>query len=412
MNIVIATNEYPPNVYGGAGVHVEYLSRELARLEDHTHTVQVLCFGDQRWQEGNLTVAGVNPGFQPPAQDPRHQRFLETLVRDIVMAGSVSAADIVHCHTWYSHLAGCLLKPLLGARLVLTTHSLEPHRPWKVEQLGSSYQASTWVERTAYENADGVIAVSEAMRRDVQALYRVPQAKIGIIHNGIDVEQYRPTPNPTLVESYGIDHTRPFVLFVGRITRQKGILHLVNAIKFLRPGIQVVLCAGAPDTPDIGREMAAQVEQARTQSPNPIVWVPEMVPREALISLYTHASVFVCPSVYEPFGIINLEAMACQTPVVASAVGGIPEVVVHNDTGLLVPFEAISAHEIEPRDPEQFSMDLAAAVNRLLEDPASLQTMGRQARARVERLFSWRSIAERTLAFYRQLTSATPDAQP
>ena len=406
MHIVLLTNEYPPHVYGGAGVHVEYLSRELASLEGRAHVVKVLCFGDQRFQDGNLTVEGITTQEQPPAQDPRHQKFLETMMCNVVMAGSVREADVIHCHTWYSHLAGCLLKPLLGARLVLTTHSLEPHRPWKAEQLGTAYHASSWVERTAYQNADGVIAVSEAMRRDVHGLYDVTFGKIRVVHNGIDVQQYRPTPNPAVLQSYHIDPTTPFVLFVGRITRQKGIIHLVNAIRYMRPGIQVVLCAGAPDTPEIGEEMAARVEQANRESSNRIIWVPQMVPREDVIVLYTHASIFVCPSVYEPFGIINLEAMACETPVVAAAVGGIPEAVVHGETGLLVPFAPVSAQDFEPRAPEQYSRDLAAAVNRLLDDPGIMHEMGRKARERVERHFSWTSIAQRTLEFYRELTKA------
>jgi alpha-maltose-1-phosphate synthase len=318
----------------------------------------------------------------------------------------VVEADIVHCHTWYSHLAGCLLKSLLGARLVLTTHSLEPHRPWKAEQLGTAYQASAWVERTAYENADGVIAVSESMRRDVHALYDVPLEHMRVIHNGIDVTQYKPTLDVAVLQSYHIDPDRPFVLFVGRITRQKGILHLVEAIRYLRPGVQVVLCAGAPDTAEIALEMAAGVERARAESPHDIIWVPQVVPREDLIRLYTHASVFVCPSVYEPFGIINLESMACETPVVAAAVGGIPEAVVHGETGFLVPFEPVSSQDFEPRVPERFARDLGEAVNRLLDDPETMQEMGRKARARVERFFSWTSIAERTLKFYRELTKA------
>jgi starch synthase len=404
MNIVILTNEYPPYVYGGAGVHVEYLSRELADLEDHAHAVKILCFGDQHFQEGNFTVEGIASDGQPPAQDPRHQKFLEAMVRDIVMAGSVREADIVHCHTWYSHLAGCLLKPLLGARLVLTTHSLEPHRPWKVEQLGTAYHASSWVERTAYQNADGVIAVSDAMRQDVHGLYDVPFEKIHVIHNGIDVQQYKPTPNPAVLQSYHIDPAIPFVLFVGRITRQKGIMHLIHAIQYMRPGIQVVLCAGAPDTPALGEEMATRVEQAGHESSNRIIWVPQMMSREDVIVLYTHASVFVCPSVYEPFGIINLEAMACETPVVASAVGGIPEAVVHGETGLLVPVEPVSPQDFEPRAPEQFARDLASGVNSLLNDLVTMRAMGKRARERVERYFSWSTIAQQTLGFYRELT--------
>ncbi len=406
MNIAILTNEYPPYIYGGAGVHVEYLSRALANVEDHGHVVRVFCFGDQRLQDRNLTVEGVDPHFTPSVQDPRHQRFLETLVRDIVMAGSIAEADVVHCHTWYTHLAGCLLKPLVGARLVLTTHSLEPHRPWKVEQLGTAYHASSWVERTAYDNADGVVAVSEAMKRDVHDLYNVPREKIRVIHNGIDVHQYSPTPDPAVLQSYHIDSNRPFVLFVGRITRQKGIMHLINAIKYMQTGVQVVLCAGAPDTPEIGKEMAERVEQARCESRNAIIWVPQIVPKDDLIRLYTHASIFVCPSVYEPFGIINLEAMACETPVVASAIGGIPEVVVHEETGLLVPLESVSSQDFEPKAPEQFSRDLASAVNSLLDDPTALQAMGRKARERVEKYFSWTSIAQHTVEFYRTLTMA------
>jgi glycogen synthase len=406
MRIVILTNEYPPHVYGGAGVHVEYLTRELARLEEGRHTVEVFCFGDQSAQEGNLTVRGVDPRCPLPAQDERHRRFLDTLLRDLVMAGSVKAADIVHCHTWYSHLAGCLVKQLTGARLVLTTHSLEPHRPWKVEQLGTAYYATTWVERTAYQNADGVVAVSEAMFEDVHALYGVPSEKIRIIHNGIDLDEYRPTRDPAVLARYGIDPHKPYVLFVGRITRQKGIIHLVHAIPHLRPGVQVVLCAGAPDTPEIGREMAKKVEQARRQTGNEVIWISQIVPKEDIIPLYSQAALFICPSVYEPFGIINLEAMACGTPVVASAVGGIKEVVVPELTGLLVPLVPRGPTDFEPKDPEGFARALAAAVNRLLDEPETLKQMGRRSRERVEQYFSWTSIARRTLDFYRELVRA------
>ena len=400
MNIALLTNEYPPYVYGGAGVHVEYLTRELTRVDGGTHRVDVFCFGDQRAHDGNLRVEGVRPPVEIPAQDPRHAKLFATLLQDLVMAGALADVDIVHCHTWYSHLAGCLGRHLQRVPLVLTTHSLEPHRPWKVEQLGTAYDVSSWIERVAYESADGVIAVSESMKRDVHEVYRVALDRIRVIHNGIDLDQYRPTPDLSLLREFQIDPETPYVLFVGRITRQKGIIHLVNAIRHFAPGIQVVLCAGAPDTPEIATEMTAAVERARADSSHAIIWIREMLPKEKVITLYTHAAIFVCPSVYEPFGIINLEAMACETPVVASAVGGIPEVVDHGATGLLVAPEVLSPAEVEPRHPEQFSKDLAGAVNTLVADPALRTKMARAARARVEEQFSWTSVARQTLAFY------------
>lgn len=407
MRIAILTNEYPPYIYGGAGVHVEYLTHELSRVEEGLHTVEVLCFGDQAIQQPNLSVRGVaSTCAAMPAQDPRHLKFFDTMIRDLLMAGSLADVDVVHCHTWYTHLAGCLVKQLTGAKLVLTTHSLEPHRPWKAEQLGTAYQASSWIERTAYQNADGVIAVSQSMRDDVNTLYGVPDDKVRVIHNGIDLNQYAPTPNRTVLAKYRINPEVPYVLFVGRITRQKGIIHLVDAIKHLRPGVQVVLCAGAPDTLEIGREMADRVEQARRDSTNPIVWIPQIVPKADVITLYTHADLFVCPSVYEPFGITNLEAMACGTPVVASAVGGIPEVVVAGKTGLLVPLEPNGSADFEPRDPARFVRDLADAMNSLLSDPDRLHLMGLRSRERVEHYFSWASIARWTLDFYWDLVQA------
>ena len=403
MNIAILTNEYPPYIYGGAGVHVEYLTRELAHLEGGAHRIEVLSFGDQDVRQGNLTVRGIDPDFEFATQDPRHRKFMATLLQDIVMASSVRRADIAHCHTWYSHFAGILLKQLVGARLVLTTHSLEPHRPWKVEQLGSAYQASSWIEKTAYQNADGVIAVSESMKQDVHELYGVPMERIRVIPNGIDPDEYKPTRNPEVVRSYGIDPDRPYVLFVGRITRQKGIIHLVSAVKHLAPGTQVVLCAGAPDTKEIAAEMTAAVNEARTHSDSDLIWVQQMVPRQDIIPIYSHASVFVCPSVYEPFGIINLEAMSCRTPVVASAVGGIPEIVVDGETGLLVGFERKGDMDFEPADPEGFARNLAAAIDRLMTHPDLAERMGSASRQRVEALFSWTRVAERTLAFYEDL---------
>ncbi|HEX6133506.1 MAG TPA: glycogen synthase [Longimicrobiales bacterium] len=405
IRIAILTNEYPPHVYGGAGVHVDYLTRELAALDGGRHRVQVLSFGEQRATRANLSVEGVLPPVAIPSQEPRHAKLFATLLQDLVMSGRLADIDIVHCHTWYTHFAGCLAKYLHGVPLVLTTHSLEPHRPWKVEQLGTAYHVSSWIERTAYDAADGVVAVSQSMLRDVHGLYGVPLERIRVIHNGIDLDEYRPTPNRDTLRECGIDADVPFVLFVGRITRQKGIIHLVNAIRHFQPGVQVVLCAGAPDTPDIAREMTDAVAQARAESGHAIIWIEEMLPKQKIIHLYTHAEIFVCPSVYEPFGIINLEAMACGTPVVASAVGGIPEVVEHGSTGLLVTPEAISAAEVEPRHPEQFARDLAGAVNALLDDPELRASMARNARARVEQHFSWQSIARRTVDFYEEVVS-------
>jgi glycogen synthase len=403
VHIALFTNEYPPNVYGGAGVHVEYLSRELARADGGVHRVDVLCFGDQDEQRDNLRVRGVAPALRFQTQDPRHAKFLDAVLRDLAMVAGVESPDVVHCHTWYSHFAGCLARPLTGAPLVLTTHSLEPHRPWKLEQLGTAYHASTWIERTAYQTADGVIAVSQAMKTDVQSLYGVRADRVRVIHNGIDPDEYRPRPAPDTVRRLGVNPDVPIVLFVGRITRQKGILHLVRAIPHLHGEMQMVLCAGAPDTEAIAHEMTTLVAEARRDSDIEIVWIPEMLPKEDVIALYTHASVFVCPSVYEPFGIINLEAMACETPVVASAVGGIPEIVVPGKTGVLVPLETGGGDSPEPRDPERFSRDLAAAVNELMAASDRRAAMGKAARARVVDHFSWRHIAEVTLEFYGEL---------
>jgi starch synthase len=404
MRITLMTNEYPPYVYGGAGVHVDYLSRELVKLEEGKHKIDILCFGDQKEYAANKTVEGIAPIPRLSIQDSCHQKLLDTLFRNILMAGSVKETDIVHCHTWYTHLAGSLIKQIYNVPLVLTTHSLEPQRPWKKEQLGSGYGASTWIEKTAYQNADGVIAVSRSMRMGVRECYQVPIEKIRVIPNGIDTNQYRPTFNPPLLTSYQINPDKPFLIFVGRITLQKGIVHLVNAIKYLSPGIQVVLCAGAPDTKEIGKEMEERVMEARTQTQNEIIWIRQWVSKSDLITLYSHASIFVCPSIYEPLGIVNLEAMACGTPVIASAVGGIPEVVVHGETGRLISFEPIGPNNFEPIEPETFSKDLANAINSLQSSPEEIRTMGAKSRERVEKHFSWKSIAQLTLEFYKELT--------
>ena len=399
MKITVLTNEYPPHIYGGAGVHVEYLTKEFTNIK--AGEIEVFSFGDQDFSEGSLRVEGVEPETKLEAQDPRHAKVLDTLQRDLIMAGKAGESDIVHCHTWYTHFAGCLVQQLQGAKLVLTTHSLEPHRPWKVEQLGSAYHVSSWLERTAFQNADGVIAVSQSMKRDVHELYGVPESKIAVIPNGIDLGEYQPTFDEAVLKKYGIDPSQPFVLFVGRITRQKGILHLANALKYLPEGTQVVLCAGAPDTPEIGEEMKGRIEAAHEAGAERVIWLQEMVPRHDIIKLYSHAALFVCPSVYEPFGIINLEAMACETPVVASAVGGIPEIVVPGETGTLVSFEV--GDDFEPADPDKFARDLADAISELLADPEKLEKMGKASRKRVEEKFSWRAVAEETLAFYRSL---------
>ncbi len=401
MKIAFLTNEFPPYVYGGAGVHAEYLSHALGRNDGHQ--VELLCFGDQKALERNLTAEGIAAPTGLPSQNPRFAKLIDTLARNVMMTGRASCPDIVHCHTWYTHLAGCLVKSLFNAPLVLTTHSLEPHRPWKAEQLGEAYRVSTWLEATAYRNADGVVAVSESMRRDVKALYQVEDRRIRVIPNGIDIDQYRKVEKPEILAHYGIDPSIPFVLFVGRITRQKGVVHLLNAIPQFHTGMQVVLCAGAPDTDELGQEVERLVQAARRQTPNPIHWIPAMLSKDEIIALYSHASLFICPSVYEPFGIINLEAMACETPVVASAVGGIPEVVLHGETGLLVPFKARGETDFEPVDPQTFARDLADAVNQVMASQSLRDTMSAKARSRVVEHFSWTEIARKTLHFYQEL---------
>lgn len=396
--VALFTNEYPPNVYGGAGVHVEYLSRELARLVP----VEVRCFGDQDVTDGDLRVKGYH-GWDEARQDT-DKRFggaLDALARSLLMARENFDADVVHCHTWYTDMAGFYAKKLWGVPLVVTIHSLEPLRPWKVEQLGNAYHLSSWIEQTGIEQADAVIAVSQGTKDDVLRFFNVPEDRIHVIHNGIDLDQYQEATSTDALTSRGVDPNRPYVLFVGRITRQKGIIHLVNAIKDIDPSLQVVLCAGAPDTKEIGEEMERGVQEA-TANRDGVIWIREMLPRDQVIQFYSHAAVFCCPSVYEPFGIINLEAMACKTAVVASAVGGIPEVVVPGETGELVALE-LKEGTFDPVDPAAFSRDLAAAINKVTLDPALRERYGAAGRKRVEDHFSWTAIARQTLDLYESL---------
>jgi starch synthase len=397
--VALFTNEYPPHVYGGAGVHVEYLSRELS----HMVPVEVRCFGGQDATSPNLRVKGYGPWAEARKDtDLRFGGALDAMYRSLAMAKDNLDASIVHSHTWYVQFAGFMAKKLWDIPFVLTTHSLEPLRPWKVEQLGNAYHLSTWIENNGILNADAIIAVSQQTRNDVLRCFPgVDPAKVHVIHNGIDLEQYRKSPSMKALVTRGVDPEKPFVLFVGRITRQKGIIHLVNAIPAIDPSIQVVLCAGTPDTQEIGKEMAERVEAVSTGRPG-VIWVREMLPRPDLIQFYSHAAAFCCPSVYEPFGIINLEAMACETAVVASAVGGIPEVVVPGQTGQLVDL-MLKPGTFDPVDPVKFSSDLAAAINRVVLDPGLRTEFGRNGRRRVEAAFSWTAIAQRTLELYRSL---------
>jgi alpha-maltose-1-phosphate synthase len=397
VKALLLTNEYPPNVYGGAGVHVEFLSRELARLMD----VEVRCFGDQHVDDGRLVVRGYP---EPSAMTaPAHLRpVFGAVARDAAWAATGVDADVVHCHTWYSQLGGILIQLGYGIPLAITVHSLEPLRPWKREQLQGGYDLSCWIEQTALGHADAVIAVSKGTREDILRVSRVPPERIHVIYNGIDTSIYRPVAGTDALERFGVDPGQPSVLFVGRVTRQKGIVHLARAIPMIDPSTQVVLCAGAPDGAEIREEMAQAVAQAQRQRGG-VIWIEDMLSRADVIQFYSHATVFCCPSIYEPFGIINLEAMACGTPVVASAVGGIPEVVVDRETGLLVPLEQQAESPFEPLDPERFSSDLAAAINRLLGDAGLRERMAQAGRARVEREFAWPTIAQQTADLYRSL---------
>lgn len=399
MRVGLFTREYPPHVYGGAGVHVDYLSRELAREIE----VEVHCWGRQQVDRGNLHVRGNEPwGEISSGTEAKFKGALEALSLNLNQIKALEGIDLVHTHTWYVSMAGYLAKKLYGVPFVLTTHSLEPLRAWKAEQLGSGYAMSSWMERTAILDADAIVAVSNGTKADILRAYPdVDPARVHVIYNGIDLEEYKKTEETQALREYGVDPDVPYVLFVGRITRQKGVTHLVDAIRYLPPGTQVVLCAGAPDTPEIAAEMREKVEEARREHPR-IVWIEKMVTKQETVQLYSHARVFCCPSVYEPFGIINLEAMACGAAVVASATGGIKEVVVDGETGFLVPFEQDAVTSF-PVDAEKFARDLAARLTELLRDEEKCRRFGEAGRRRAEEIFSWRAIAKQTIGLYQRL---------
>jgi starch synthase len=403
LKILLLSREYPPEVYGGAGVHVEYLACELAKLAG----VEVRTFGDHAVEAGSLTVHGFGAaGGSADDPDAPYAPAVRALRVCLSLAARPTDAAVVHSHTWYAALGGVLSRLVHGIPLVVTAHSLEPLRPWKREQLGRGADVAAWAERMALEAADAVIAVSTEMRRDLLRYYTIAPERVHVIPNGVDTEAYQPASGRTRLQRFAIDPSRPYVLFVGRISRQKGLLHLIRAIPDLAPDAQVVLCAGAADTPELAREVETAVAKSRAARSG-VVWIPEMVDRATVVELYSHAAVFCCPSVYEPFGLINLEAMACEVPVVATAVGGIPEVVVDGETGRLVPVELVE-HDgvVEPKDPAGFARALAQALNALLADPELRRTMGVKGRQRAEALFSWGAVARRTLALYRNLVDA------
>lgn len=394
MRVDVLSREYPPEVYGGAGVHVAELVRALRARPDvsaHVH-----AFGAERDEELTASypdlaeLAGANPA-------------LRTLGVDLTVATGCAGADLVHSHTWYANFAGHLAGLLYGVPHVVSAHSLEPLRPWKAEQLGGGYAISSWVERTSYEAAAAVIAVSAAMRDDVLASYpAIDPARVHVVHNGIDTADWAPVVAPDRVRELGVDPDRPSVVFVGRITRQKGLPLFLRACAALPPDVQIVLCAGAPDTPEIMAEVEGLVEGLRA-SRSGVVWIPEMLPRPDVVALLTAATAFACPSIYEPLGIVNLEAMACETAVVATATGGIPEVVVDGSTGVLVPISQATDGTGTPLDPDQYVADFAAALTSVVSDPARAAEMGRAGRARAISSFSWDAIAERTVEVYRSV---------
>ncbi|SDS24813.1 glycogen synthase [Actinoplanes derwentensis] len=386
----LISREYPPEVYGGGGVHLEYLARDLRALAD----VRVHCFGAPRDEPGVIA-------YPEPAELAGANAALRTMGVNLAMAQGCAGADVVHSHTWYANFAGHTAKLLHGVPHVLTTHSLEPLRPWKAEQLGGGYALSSFCERTAIEGADAIIAVSGGMRRDVLKAYpSVDPDRVHVIYNGIDTELYQPDRGTDVVDRLGIDRNRPSVVFVGRITRQKGLPYLVRACKELPADAQIILLAGAPDTPEILTEVASLVADLQ-KTRDGVIWVQEMLPKQDVIQVLTHATVFVCPSIYEPMGIVNLEAMACETAVVATATGGIPEVVADGETGVLVPIQQLEDGTGTPVDPARFVADLATALTRLLNDPQLAERMGKAGRRRAVEKFSWSRIAEDTLEIYR-----------
>ncbi len=399
VRVDIVSKEFPPEIYGGAGVHVAELSRVLAEYVDlHVH-----CFGAPRaadYHGASVTAYGVPAGLD--ASNPA----VQTLGTDLEILQGLEGADLVHSHTWYANMAGHLGSLLYGIPHVLSAHSLEPLRPWKAEQLGGGYALSSWVEKTAYDAAAAIIAVSEGMRQDILRSYpEVDPAKVRVVHNGIDVELWHPDADPVGISALGIDPERPSVVFVGRNTRQKGLPYLLRAAALLPPEVQLVLCLGAADTPELAAETAVLIEALREKRSG-IVVIERMLPRDELIKVLSSATVFACPSIYEPLGIVNLEAMACGTAVVASATGGIPEVVDHGVTGLLVPIEQVTDGTGIPLDPETFVRDFAAALTEVVTDPDRARAMGEAGRRRATDHFSWESIAKSTLDVYRSVLPA------
>jgi len=392
MRVDLLTREYPPEVYGGAGVHAAELVRALRASID----VRVRCFGAPRDEAGTTA-------YPVPAEFASSNPALSTMAVDLLIAGDTAGADLVHSHTWYANFAGFTAKRLHGMPHVVTAHSLEPLRPWKAEQLGGGYRLSSWVEHSAFADADAVIAVSDGMRRDILRSYpHLDPARVEVVYNGIDLADWAPSHDADVVRALGVDSDRPSIVFVGRITRQKGLPYLLRAARMLPADVQLVLCAGAPDTPEIMAEVEGLVDGLRRERDG-VVWIDRHLPRNELTALLTAATCFVCPSVYEPLGIVNLEAMACGAPVVGTATGGIPEVVDDGVTGVLVPIEQADDGTGTPLDPERFVADLAAALTRVVADPARAAEMGAAGRRRAETHFAWDAIAARTIEVYERV---------